>query len=146
MNSLRHITLGCCILCTVGGVFRLFWPENSFKPVINAVLALYIIASALQMFRNTNWHNLADLLQGTSGTGVEIPDYSAYGQELVQNSSADAVREVLRRASIEAAVSMQDGICVITPVHASDTPAIKSLLEVNGGILPYRITTGGDAP
>ena len=43
MTSLRHIALGCCVLSALAGILRLFWPENGFKSVINAVLVLYIL-------------------------------------------------------------------------------------------------------
>ena len=59
MDALRHMALGCCVISTVAGMIRVFWPENSFAPVINAVLALYIITAGLQMIQGTNWQNLA---------------------------------------------------------------------------------------
>ncbi|MBE5710606.1 MAG: hypothetical protein EGR51_12040, partial [Oscillibacter sp.] len=53
-------------------------------------------------------------------------------------ASVDAVREVLRNAGIDAAVSWQNGVCVITPVDPRDKPAIEALLAVNAGELPWR--------
>ena len=48
MAAVRSAAFGCCVLSTVAGLVRIFWPENGFKPVINAVLALYIITAAGQ--------------------------------------------------------------------------------------------------
>ena len=48
------------------------------------------------------------------------------------------MREVLRNAGINAAVSWQNGVCVITPVDPRDKPAIEALLAVNAGELPWR--------
>ena len=47
MAAVRSAAFGCCVLSTVAGLVRIFWPENGFKPVINAVLALYIITAAV---------------------------------------------------------------------------------------------------
>ena len=49
MTSLRHIALGCCVLSALAGILRLFWPENGFKSVINAVLVLYILTVGVQL-------------------------------------------------------------------------------------------------
>lgn len=62
----------------------------------------------------------------------------------IRTASVDAVREVLRGAGIDAAVSLQDGVCVITPVDIRDKAAIESLLAVNAGTLPWQFA--GDAP
>ena len=105
MTSLRHIALGCCVLSALAGILRLFWPENGFKSVINAVLVLYILTD--------------------------------YSRELALAASVDAVREVLRNAGINVAVSWQNGVCVITPVDPRDKPAIEALLAVNAGELPW---------
>ena len=124
MTSLRHIALGCCVLSALAGILRLFWPENGFKSVINAVLVLYILTVGVQLV-----HGL---------------DYSDYSRELALAASVDAVREVLRNAGINAAVSWQNGVCVITPVDPRDKPAIEALLAVNAGELPWRFAE--DAP
>ena len=49
MTSLRHLALGCCVISALAGMLRLFWPENGFKTVINAVLVLYILTAGIQM-------------------------------------------------------------------------------------------------
>ena len=51
MDSIRHVALGCCVISTIAGMIRVFWPKNSFSTVINAVLVLYIITAGLQMIR-----------------------------------------------------------------------------------------------
>ena len=43
MDTLCHAALVCCILSALAGLVRTFWPQNGFKPVINAVLTLYIV-------------------------------------------------------------------------------------------------------
>ena len=49
MESFRHLALGCCVLSALAGMLRLFWPDNGFKSVINAVLVLYILTAGIQM-------------------------------------------------------------------------------------------------
>ena len=49
MQAIRHLALGVCVLCALAGVVRIFWPENSYKPVINTVLLLYIVSSVLSV-------------------------------------------------------------------------------------------------
>ena len=132
MTSLRHIALGCCVLSALAGILRLFWPENGFKSVINAVLVLYILTVGVQLVDGLvrELRSLPD--------GQDTADYSDYSRELALTASVDAVREVLRNAGINAAVSWQNGVCVITPVDPRDKPAIEALLTVNAGELPWR--------
>lgn len=145
MTTLRHLALGCCVLSTLAGMLRLFWPENGFKPVINAVLALYIIIAGVQMARGVDWGGiLAELRALPADGGAGETDYSAYQQDVALLASAEAVREVLRTAGIDAAVSLEDGVYVVTPVDVRDKDAITSLLAVNAGALPWRFA--GDAP
>ncbi len=115
MTSLRHLALGCCVISALAGMLRLFWPENG----------------------------LADELRNLPAGGSTV-GYEAYRRELALTASVDAVREVLRGAGIDAAVSLQDGVCVITPVDIRDKAAIESLLAVNAGTLPWQFA--GDAP
>lgn len=144
MTTLRHLALGCCVLSTLAGMLRLFWPENGFKPVINAVLALYIITAGVQIARGVDWGGiLAELRALPADGGAGETDYSAYQQDVALLASAEAVREVLRTAGIDAAVSLEDGVCVVTPVDVRDKDAITSLLAVNAGALPWRFA--GDA-
>ena len=105
MTSLRHLALGCCVISALAGMLRLFWPENGFKTVINAVLVLYILTAGVQMVRGIDWHGLADELRNLPAGG-STADYEAYRQELALAASVDAVREVLRGAGIDAAVSL----------------------------------------
>ena len=145
MTTLRHLALGCCVLSTLAGMLRLFWPENGFKPVINAVLALYIITAGVQIARGVDWGGiLTELRALPADGGAGETDYSAYQQDVALLASAEAVREVLRTAGIDAAVSLEDGVCVVTPVDVRDKDAITSLLAVNAGALPWRFA--GDAP
>lgn len=145
MTTLRHLALGCCVLSTLAGMLRLFWPENGFKPVINAVLALYIITAGVQIARGVDWGGiLAELRALPADGGAGETDYSAYQQDVALLASAEAVLEVLSTAGIDAAVSLEDGVCVVTPVDVRDKDAITSLLAVNAGALPWRFA--GDAP
>lgn len=143
MTSLRHMALGCCLLTALAGMLRLFWPENSFKSVINTVLVLYIITVGVQMFRSFDWGGILQELQSLpTADAPQSESFSAYQQELALTASLDAVREVLKNAGIDAAVSWQDDICVITPTDIRDRPAIEALLTVNAGELPWRIAEG----
>lgn len=144
MTSLRHLALGCCVLSALAGMLRLFWPENSFKAVINAVLVLYILTAGVQLVRGIDWRGLAAELRALPTDGTSAADYEAYSRELALTASVDAVRQVLQAAGIDAAVSLQEGVCVITPLDPRDKPAIEALLAVNAGTLPWRFA--GDAP
>ena len=87
---------------------------------------------------------VAELRALPADGGAGETDYSAYQQDVALLASAEAVREVLRTAGIDAAVSLEDGVCVVTPVDVRDKDAITSLLAVNAGALPWRFA--GDAP
>ena len=124
MTSLRHIALGCCVLSALAGILRLFWPENGFKSVINAVLVLYILTVGVQLVHGLDWDGLVRELRSLPD-GQDTADYSDYSRELALAASVDAV-------------SWQNGVCVITPVDPRDKPAIEALLAVNAGELPWR--------
>lgn len=146
MAALRHMALGCCVVSTVAGMIRTFWPENSFKPVINAVLVLYIVSMGVQLLHTADWNGVGTVLGGLAQQQVQaVPDYSAYRQELADTAGADAVREVLANSGIEASVSLQDGVCMVTLVYPRDYAAAEALLEANCGSLPYTLD-GGDTP
>lgn len=143
MTSLRHMALGCCLLTALAGMLRLFWPENSFKSVINTVLVLYIVTVGVQMFHGFDWDSIIQELRSLPAADApQAEEFSAYQQELALTASLGAVREVLQNAGIDAAVSWQDGVCVITPTDIRDQPAIEALLAVNAGDLPWRIAEG----
>ena len=133
MTSLRHIALGCCVLSALAGILRLFWPENGFKSVINAVLVLYILTVGVQLVHGLDWDGLVRELRSLPD-GQDTADYSDYSRELALAASVDAVREVLRNAGINAAVSWQNGVCVITPVDPRDKPAIEALNRAAGHV------------
>ena len=81
MTSLRHLALWCCVISALAGMLRLFWPENGFKTVINAVLMLYILTAGVQMVRGIDWHGLADELRNLPAGGSTV-GYEAYRREL----------------------------------------------------------------
>ena len=83
MDTLCHAALVCCILSALAGLVRTFWPQNGFKPVINAVLTLYIITSVLHAVSGLNWQNFAAQLQNFASQSAPGEDYTAYGAEQI---------------------------------------------------------------
>ena len=83
MDTLCHAALVCCILSALAGLVRTFWPQNGFKPVINAVLTLYIITSVLHAVSGLNWQNFDAQLQNFASQSAPGEDYTAYGAEPV---------------------------------------------------------------
>lgn len=147
MDTIRHIALGCCVISTVAGMIRVFWPENGFTPVINTVLALYIITAVLQVLHGTDWRSLAtEVYRLSSATAQEAPDFSAYSQEIALSASVEAIQTVLRQAGIDAAVQMQEGVCHVTLLHAEDRARAESVLASSCGTMSYQITAGGEEP
>lgn len=143
----RHLALGCCILSAVAGIIRAFWPENGFAPVINAVLALYIVSAGLQMIRGTNWSDLVRQLYELPGSvQADAQDYPEYGRTVGLSASVQAVRQVLEDAEISAAVSLENDTCHVELVHEEDLAKAESILATSCGELPYEIEVGGDAP
>ena len=78
MDTLCHAALVCCILSALAGLVRTFWPQNGFKPVINAVLTLYIITSVLHAVSGLNWQNFDAQLQNFASQSAPGEDYTAY--------------------------------------------------------------------
>lgn len=147
MDTIRHMALGCCIISTVAGMIRVFWPENNFSTVINAVLALYIITAGLQMLQGTNWQDLtAEVYRLSSATSRNTEDFSEYSHDLGLSASADAIRSVLQQAGIQAVVQLQNETCQVTLLHDSDRSRALAILESSCGTLPYEIAEGGEQP
>ena len=146
MDAIRHVALGCCVISTAAGMIRVFWPENSFAPVINAVLALYIITAGLQMLRTTDWPGLTAQLYRLADTTARQEDYTDYGRTLTRTASAEAMRTVLQQAGIEAAVTLRNGVCCVVLVHEEDDARARVLLAASCGELPWEIAEGGKAP
>ena len=74
MTSLRHIALGCCVLSALAGILRLFWPENGFKSVINAVLVLYILTVGVQLVHGLDWDGLVRALANKLSGNKKKPE------------------------------------------------------------------------
>lgn len=108
MAAVRSAAFGCCVLSTVAGLVRIFWPENGFKPVINAVLALYIITAAVQIIRVADWAGIAAELAPTSdSSSVSDSEVGAYRRTLTDEAAAQALRDVLAASGIEAAIAVR---------------------------------------
>lgn len=146
MTSIKHLALGCCILSAMAGMLRSFWPDNSFKAVINAVLMLYIVTSVVQLGAGTDWPGLARELRSWTRQTTAPADYSAYGQSVSRDAMAAAVQEILTQGGIQATVAMQEEGCLVLLVHPADREKAAALLEQNLGGLPYTIGTGGETP
>lgn len=147
MAAVRSAAFGCCVLSTVAGLVRIFWPENGFKPVINAVLALYIITAGVQIVCAANWADLAAQLDpAKSGAAASEAEVDAYRQALTEQTAAQALRDVLSASGIEAAVSRTDTGWRVTLVHTADRARAEALLAANCGAIPYEIVTGGEQP
>lgn len=146
METIRHMALGCCVIATVAGVIRVFWPENGFAPVINAVLALYIITAGLQMLHATDWQGLTQQLYRLADTKAPAEDYGAYGQQIAREASAQAVGTVLRQSGIQAVVTLQDGVCRVELTRSSDQARASALLDASCGEMDWEIAAGGEEP
>ena len=147
MAAVRSAAFGCCVLSTVAGLVRVFWPENGFKPVINAVLALYIITAAVQIVRVADWGSLAAQLAPMTGrTLASDSEVDAYRRALTDEAAAQALRDVLSASGIEAAVARKGEGWQVTLVHPADRQQAEALLTANCGTIPYEIVTGGTVP
>ena len=144
MTAVRHFALGCCILCAAAGVIRIFWPDNQFKPVINTVLLLYILTSALNMGRGTDWSAFGAEVRSfetqASPSAAQEKSYTDYAVELGQESAVAGLSSLLEKQGVDAAVELQDGECKVTVKNAEDLATADTLLRANSGSLPYSIT------
>ena len=134
MDTLCHAALVCCILSALAGLARTFWPQNGFKPVINAVLTLYIITSVLHAVSGLNWQNFDAQLQNFASQSAPGEDYTAYGAELAMQESAAALQKLLRQSGIESVVQPQAG-----GVHVR-----KPCCKILRGTCPIRWRTPND--
>lgn len=147
METIRHVALGCCVISTIAGMIRVFWPKNGFSAVINAVLVLYIVTAGLQMLRGADWKQLAaELYHMPAAAEKTVPDYTEYSRRLGREVSEAAVREALQNAGIDCVVQLADSGFQVELVHAGDRARVQAVLAVICGQTPYKIITGGEAP
>ena len=143
MDTLKNLALGICILCAAGGVIQIFWPDNSYKPVINTVLVLYIITSVLQMRSVGTWQVPGLNWQDPNN---ENTDYREYAAQLAQEASVQALQDILQEQDIDARVELQDDVCRVYLPDGTDTQQAERILEENSGTMPYEIVEGGEEP
>ncbi len=143
MDTLKNLALGICILCAAGGVIQIFWPDNSYKPVINTVLVLYIITSVLQMRGVGTW--LVPELNWQDPNS-DNTDYREYAAQLAQEASVQALQDILQEQDIDARVELQDDVCRVYLPDGTDTQQAERILEENSGTMPYEIVEGGEEP
>ena len=147
METIRHVALGCCVISTIAGMIRVFWPKNGFSAVINAVLVLYIVTAGLQMLRGADWNQLtAELYHMPAAAEKTVPDYTEYSRRLGREVSEAAVREALQNAGIDCVVQLADSGFQVELVHAGDRARVQAVLAAICGQTPYKIITGGEAP
>lgn len=147
METIRHVALGCCVISTIAGMIRGFWPKNGFSAVINAVLVLYIVTAGLQMLRGADWKQLAaELYHMPAAAEKTVPDYTEYSRRLGREVSEAAVREALQNAGIDCVVQLADSGFQVELVHAGDRARVQAVLAAICGQTPYKIITGGEAP
>lgn len=147
METIRHVALGCCVISTIAGMIRVFWPKNGFSAVINAVLVLYIVTAGLQMLRGADWKQLtAELYHMPAAEEKTVPDYTEYSRRLGREVSEAAVREALQNAGIDCVVQLADSGFQVELVHAGDRARVQAVLAAICGQTPYKIITGGEAP
>lgn len=143
MDTLKNLALGICILCAAGGVIQIFWPDNSYKPVINTVLVLYIITSVLQMRGVGTWQ-IPEL--NWQDPNSDNTDYREYAAQLAQEASVQALQDVLQEQDIDARVELQDDVCRVYLPDGTDTQQAERILEENSGTMTYEIVEGGEEP
>lgn len=143
MDTLKNLALGICILCAAGGVIQIFWPDNSYKPVINTVLVLYIITSVLQMRGVGTWQ-VPEL--NWQDPNSDNTDYREYAAQLAQEASVQALQDILQEQDIDARVELQDDVCLVYLPDGTDTQQAERILEENSGTMPYEIVEGGEEP
>ena len=144
MDTLCHAALVCCILSALAGLVRTFWPQNGFKPVINAVLTLYIITSVLHAVSGLNWQNFDAQLQNFASQSAPGEDYTAYGAELAMQESAAALQKLLRQSGIESVVQPQAGGVHVRLVYPADGNRRKPCCKILRGTCPIRWRTPND--
>lgn len=143
MDTLKNLALGICILCAAGGVIQIFWPDNSYKPVINTVLVLYIITSVLQMRGVGTWQVPELNWQDPNNDNT---DYREYAAQLAQEASVQALQDILQEQDIDARVELQDDVCRVYLPDGTDTQQAERILEENSGTMTYEIVEGGEEP
>lgn len=143
MIALQHFALGCCILCALAGVLNVFWPDNSYKPVINTVLVLYTLASVAELGKSADWAAVRREVQGLEAQPQTVPQQTLeeYAQALALESSARALAEMLRKAGVPCTAEVNEGTAVFRLEDASDADTAAGLLQKNAGELAWRLET-----
>lgn len=144
MDAIRRMALGLCVLSAVGGILQIFWPDNSYKPVINTVLVLYIVASVFQMRPNAEM--LPNLHWEFRQQTPDTAQYQQYTESLVWEASAQALQDLLQQAGIAARVQLDNGTCRIYLQDPQQRDKAAQLIQDNRGSLPCELLTEEGAP
>lgn len=144
MDTLCHAALVCCILSALAGLVRTFWPQNGFKPVINAVLTLYIITSVLHAVSGLNWQNFDAQLQNFASQSAPGEDYTAYGAELAMQESAAALQSFCGKAASNLLCSRRRAACMCGWFTRRTGNRRKPCCKILRGTCPIRWRTPND--
>ena len=103
METVKNLGAAICAAAFAAGVLELLFPEGSLKSVINVILALYILASALNTVHGVDHGLLQKLYQAAEQAApcMELDDYAA---ELYKN----ALEETAKRRENENAQMDRD--------------------------------------
>lgn len=91
MDTVKNLGAAICTAAFVAGVLELLFPEGNLKSVINVILALYILASALNLVHSADHTLLQKLYQAAEQTApcMEFDDYAA---EQYKNALEETVK------------------------------------------------------
>ena len=138
MDTLCHAALVCCILSALAGLVRTFWPQNGFKPVINAVLTLYIITSVLHAVSGLNWQNLT---RSSKTLPARAPRRGLY--RLRRRACHAGIRRStakdLRQSGIDPLCSRRRAACMCGWFTRRTVNQAETLLQNFAGDLPYTL-------
>lgn len=129
MEKIRYFAWSVCVCCILAGVVKAVWPESSLKPVINAILVLYIVAAALEGLPQLSAGEIRRTVEQLPLQGETPGDYSDYLEQSYRQQVAAALQQQLSENRIDAQVeASDDGVWNVT-VESGERENAESFLQ-----------------
>ena len=101
MELVKNIGAAICAAAFTAGILDLLFPAGNLKTVINAILALYILASALNATQGGRTDSLAQQLFLAAQQKTSFMDFSEYTARQYENALQNAQAEETKDAQVE---------------------------------------------
>ena len=96
MNEIRSVGAALCIAAFSAGTLELLFPDGRLKEVINIVLGVYILTSAVSGLQAPDARQLLQELYAAASQKVDYEDFNSYVTEQYQAALESAENQEVK--------------------------------------------------